>query len=423
MGTTPVLDVREPLNSGEQLFAKLERLTAAHRRVDLRLPLRMSPDSFGGDAVVMQLTATWMEVVGSTSTLRLRLTGDETPGELRQVLASAPHLLFAVMLDARIHGNLDVDLTSRLRTVAVELLESRREDARELVGPDLVSARHFGLLTLVADSEPGLAPSSIYATGHARNLVTEPTSDYYHLASRAYQLRDPKSSVAPTPAQVSSLSWAIFELFQNTHEWATRRILPDGREETIPNSVRAIHVRARRLDTSAFDPAVVNTFFARYVNAVAVDGIAELLEISIIDTGFGIARRRATITNGFNFDAEQELAALRWAMAVRRTESYDHLKGIGYHRTLILLGELRGHLQVRSGRLFALRDLVATAYPTELERQSAVIGDAVTWTDLDDGLGVVEGSPFGVRPASASGTRVTLHVPLRGATIGAGAGK
>lgn len=405
--------VRGVVGSGERFFQDLQKEARRSESVDLELPSTVRGDAFGGVAAVMQLTATWATRFRHNSRIRTFVSGDSSDKELLALLGSRPHLLFASLLGVgMLARDGHTDLSARLERTARKVLAAARNEVA-----DTRPVRGGAFSTLISDGHDNIAPKWLYIDGAISRGLIPPDERYHPLADRVLASQKLEGGYELDAESVSSLSWAMYELFVNTHQWATNRPIPDSdgraRFEKLRYSVRGIYAQRHQIARSTLKQHVgENELVAHYLGQIGDSETIDLVELSVIDTGFGITRRRAFEQFGSrSYSHAEEVIALRWALARQRTESFDHLKGIGFHRALLALTHLKGLLWVRSGHVSAIRNLIDQPYPSEQELESFRLDDRDHgWTDIDDAIGLTQ-SPFSIAAADSVGTRVTLLFP------------
>jgi hypothetical protein len=418
MPTVGTLIVPEQVQSAESLFFKLAQLQRNYSVVHLKLPMRVRGTGFGATAAVMQLAATWASLYRTLGHIEFPIQFDDIREGGVQALRTADHLLYAVFLGAPIFADGGaIDISEKIADPARELLRRRRNDATDGTRDEVPDS---SFMALTVDKLPSYAPRSLYASGSSRNAVSEVFNDYHPLGDAVLKLRGWRPKAVPDGRNVSALSWAIFELFQNTHQWGKSVPSSERRsgEVEVAYSCRAVQARYQSFTTNSLTAANrTNQHFRQFVedrlNSSPDGSTLRLIEVSIIDNGIGAGRRQALKSHPDGFTPEEELRALRAAMGYRRSTSTDILKGIGFHRAFMHLSELQGFLVVRSGSWFVVRDFNRIPYPTERELIDIRQVEEGRWTDFEDGLGVTD-VPFAVKSAPAVGTRVTLVVPIAG---------
>jgi hypothetical protein len=165
---------------------------------------------------------------------------------------------------------------------------------------------------------------------------------------------------------IELLATIVLELFKNTHDHARRGVAGD----IVPNSVRVIYARfyssaLLRATLPAGEGAVLNQAerYAAQVVAprVVVDraanhrrSIAGLLELSIVDSGPGLAHRwlgRDSASSAI----EDELHAVLECFGKGRSSLAGSGRGFGLWKVLANLRELKGFLRLRTNRLHVCR--------------------------------------------------------------------
>lgn len=156
----------------------------------------------------------------------------------------------------------------------------------------------------------------------------------------------------------------IHELFSNTHEHAKT----DEKGNYLYPNVRAIHLK--------FHKKKIETYQKSYRNFKAIEnyfksdfklnsqGELYLLEISIIDSGPGLVKRYAGLSNLQGLSTEQEVKYIKECLYRHNTSSdiaISDTKGIGLDRVLQTL-DTKGFLRIKTGRVDVVRDVKTIKY-------------------------------------------------------------
>lgn len=149
----------------------------------------------------------------------------------------------------------------------------------------------------------------------------------------------------------------VYELFRNTHDHA--RTLSDGRRN--PFSLRGIYVKLHAASRSGVTNPL-DRALSQYLSGLgralqlSASSAAPLLEVSIFDSGPGLAQHRSGKSLASFSLAEER----RWLEACFARFSSgvpgEPQRGLGLERVQKALTRLRGFLHVRSGRLSLFRD-------------------------------------------------------------------
>ncbi|WES64101.1 hypothetical protein P0L94_16735 [Microbacter sp. GSS18] len=392
----------------EELISRLQSAYVEGRGADLRIPTRFRMDALGAKAAAMQLIGSWARLFRKAGALRTYLRDGLSESELVDLLDQEEHLLFAACVAPRVFSQgMSHDITDDVRRAARKVLSSRQRGAHKR------SMR--SVLELVSDESPELAPYGLYRHGDARYPL-DLNADYIPLADRIIGLSQTRRSSIEDPKDVSSLSWTLLELFQNTDQWARSLPCNDEADLTSSPSARFIFARwhslpgevAARLEGQAPE---FGAFLTR--SSTSADSRARFFEISISDMGPGIAgwraadlRRRVT-----DLSDSEELSLVRWSLAKRRTTSLDPTKGMGFHRAFLNLTRLGGIVQIRTGGVSVYRDFQRDPYPSNREAADSALpeGQRQNWTDLRGWDG-----DTAVRRTAVSrvvGSRITMLIP------------
>jgi hypothetical protein len=148
----------------------------------------------------------------------------------------------------------------------------------------------------------------------------------------------------------------IYELFDNTHKWA----VDDALGQELNRSSRGILIK---LHSNSPDEANYKdhpqTPLSRYLLHQCEQGeAARLIEVSIFDSGPGLAARRLQRRLTTEDSTKREFVAICECFRKHSTTSNQPGRGLGLHYMMKTLTELRGFVRLRTGRLCLYRDLV-----------------------------------------------------------------
>ena len=256
------------------------------------------------------------------------------------------------------------------------LKRARRKFQEQLLSsqsnwPDLASVQNSAFL-LCADHKPpeyGL-PDQLYRLHKPEGLLT--WAGVPQLLNHLTTAVSP--AVAPAwiearPALREALATIFSETFKNTHDHAREDI--DGSD--LETSVRAVYARFYPMqDVIASIPDDGVTQAERYVRSFAprtvkpgvrvpdLPGVSGFLELSILDSGPGMAARwlRRPV---HDLDPRQQLEAVLQCFGKGRTTTTSPGRGFGLWKVLISLTGLRGFISVRTNSIHAFRQFGYTA--------------------------------------------------------------
>ncbi len=176
------------------------------------------------------------------------------------------------------------------------------------------------------------------------------------------------------PKVTQEISRILYELIQNTEEWARTKFDSD---EVYESNIRGVHIKANGLDTITskegyknLEKNNINKYLfdlsskphyqqelveSRLINKSKVI----IIEISVIDAGPGLARRW-TSKDYFDLSHDEEQQAVKECFIKNFTTdntSISNLKGKGLSRILRIIGK-KGFLRVRTGRVDCHRNFL-----------------------------------------------------------------
>jgi hypothetical protein len=169
------------------------------------------------------------------------------------------------------------------------------------------------------------------------------------------------AGVAPREsADTGRILETIYELFANTEEWATsdlaktpftkgvRGILT----EVVPITDISLHLASVQSQGTPSIP------LREYMTSLVDEGdsITHVLEISVFDSGVGLAQRDLKRPLNDQIPIETEYEAVLNCLRKHGTSSSERTRGMGLFEVMRLMTRLRGFLQLRTGRLGLFRD-------------------------------------------------------------------
>jgi hypothetical protein len=392
----PLLDIGRA-SSIDEVESNLDRLVDMPPHADLLLPSRLSERFLGGTAAVLQLIITWQRHCPD-GRLRIHVSEAAEPEDERRTLErflSTDHGLLGAAMTGSIQSRLgERDLSDAWRPLMQQRFGEMNEPDDLLHGPK-------GFL-LCLDDSPFEAPRALYRSWPADaheppTLLGRKGFDYLsEVMARRLWPRGP--GVSP-----DGLAALLHELFRNTHDWARR----DVREVRYRpgQSVRGIRFERHNFElTQQAAMAAGQPAMQEYLSRPMLDspdGRQRLVEVSIFDSGPGIAARRLLALDGDGpSDPDLEGRALLECLKKHVSTSPDSL-GVGLHRALRALSDSHAFLVIRSGRLSMLRDFVATPYRPETDKDEPFLLDWMA------GIGGVTAR------APVAGASITALIPLR----------
>jgi hypothetical protein len=309
--------------------------------------------SFGVQASLLQLMITWARS-SSEATLLTYAQGKEDLSTQISNLVATDHGLVAVLLAKRILSAGREDITDKAKQIA-----GRRYAELKRVE---VKGGRFSLL--IFDDHP-YVPRAAPFVGLTQKLPEDRArrKDTFSNDLR-FQIAQCFRALGSSPLKdgdFGSVLDVIYELFANTEEWGTS----DISFAPLQNSARGIlgqvipfKIAAERAERP--DMAVSRSF-AQYVQALATDRnlrATHFLQISVFDSGIGLAQRNLNAKINSGVDIHSEYSAVLNCLRKRNTSSHDVTRGMGLFEVMRLLTRLKGFFRFRSGRLSLFRDFV-----------------------------------------------------------------
>lgn len=358
--TTLQLSRPNTITAAELLLDELSKdVTGA---LDLRIPHRLQGDDLGGLAASLQVIATWARR-NPNGRLQTYVKQSEVEAGL-QSLIDSDHGLFAVLMAPRVVDRNGGDIVLRARHMAIQRLD--RID-------DFPGARRGSqALIAAADHTSRSTPSALYTSPSsplggrlrselAMSKVVEQFGELTQVGA---------SSKREFLANVAPIAQIIHELLDNTHRYARHEA--DGLTSVQP-SVRLVRAEAigqtrSQLVERAKEQPRLRAYLEHdshesvlHRNSVG-PGMRRFLELSVLDTGPGIAARRLLELGGGDESVKSELGALTDCLRKHVTTSSNTARGLGLDHVQSTLTNLRGYIRIRSGRIELTRNFISSPY-------------------------------------------------------------
>lgn len=331
--------------------------------LDLRIPHKLVGDDLGGLVASLQVIATWAQR-NPNGRLQTYVNRSDVKGGLTKLLES-DHGLFAVLMAPTVldvNGN---EIVLEARHMAIRRLDHIA---------DFPSARHGSqALIAAADHTSRSTPSALYTSpispigGKLRSESA--MSDLVKQFGSLPQVG--RSSKRGLLNNIEPIAQIIHELFDNTHRYARHEA--DGLTAIQP-SVRLIRAEAigqslELVSQRAIDQPALRTFLKHASHESIFDeqsaggGMRRFLELSVLDTGPGIASRRLLELGADTDVSEQtELSALIDCLRKHVSTSSNAARGLGLDHVQTTLTNLRGYVRIRTGRIELTRDFISSPY-------------------------------------------------------------
>lgn len=319
----------------------------------LRLPISMSHGGgLGVDASLAQFIVTWARAY-EQSILHLYAPADEAIAQIPQVAKTAAGL-FALIMASEIHTEDHVTVD--------------RRDALLAIRP-LVEAMFVGDIRNTSTTR-GARPTAInlFCVNNAKREFIKP---FYHHNTPKIQPDSwfseliAKSSALMTTRQdrlsllksgLPELGSVLWELIANADQHA----VTDVKGNKYKKALRGTSIKLSRISRqdalgySDREPELARFILKHFLKSEVLD----FLEISVIDSGPGLARRWLTakkerpVESLDELKLDEELSATLDCFKKHMTSKPDSDEsGMGLHNALQALNKLKAYVRVRTGRL------------------------------------------------------------------------
>jgi hypothetical protein len=389
---------------GPQTIADVERELkelAAARPSHLLLPVRPKKWWFGGEAALIQLLVTWGRR-DPEATLVTHIPEDQDPSiQLGHLLKRPFGLVGAWMArdvaDLKLTRPLKVQANRTSEPVIDLMWRGRRdpgsagqlslwgeEDDDRWEAPNVSAVGDRVFLACIDHHPRWRIPQFYFPTGEVRHR-----DDFVALAEALARGATMTKGGTPVTGDVRRpLGSILHELFKNTHEWART----DARGATLLRSVRGVlaqgHSWAQEEVLEAAAGSIALGTYLGHPRLRSPEGRWRFLELSIFDSGLGLARRWLSDKSGDevhldDLRLEDEYAACMECFSRWRSSTWQSHKGVGLHEVMQTLSELGAFFRVRTGRLSLYRDFVDRPYTEAAPSGSQLLADwSGQWASL-----------------------------------------
>ena len=346
----------------------------------------------GGESALIQYILTWARSnPGSPIVTPMKLGDAAEEGHMLKHLANRAYS-FVGLLAA--HDVLAADESTSVRT-KTNLACSRCVDKMQRD----VSAAKFGHRTFLAcvdHSTKSHIPHFYHLDGTLRSR-----SEFVRLAQELLDSRTSLQAHQRTLGITSnSLGKVLYEVVKNTHDWGRRSI------DNVPlrPSLRGILFTRFNLPLAGVVASTGgNPSLRSYAEKLAEysrDGYVRFLEVSVFDSGPGLALRWLGCRSAENLELRDEHRACLDCLAKHKSTSRESMRGLGLYDIMATLSQLQGYIRVRTGRLALCRNFISSP----LESHEQIHGPQLfDWTTS-------QVNPTAM--ARAEGTLVTFVIPL-----------
>ncbi|HEX4085200.1 MAG TPA: hypothetical protein VHY22_09830 [Chthoniobacteraceae bacterium] len=372
---------------------RLARLRETVDPGDLFLPANIPHFNPGVEAALVQLILTWAAFSADKIVITQIPKGSDSEKSL-SAFASSNYYLVALIAANVVQASDRSDISLPARQIVQRELSKNRE-------PFAANSRNRSASLIV--SHPSLAPPSYTPYLHlATKGERAPRIEAFerHIKHRLSAFYGVTSTMLRTGRR-TSLPSVIYELFENAEEWGCTNI----KKEPVKLPLRGVLLSIQKtLPPFQTEPDTVGTF----MTAAASDlGCAHFLEVSIFDSGIGLAQRHLKREIADSEPIDEELNAVKECLSKHSSSSDSSSRGIGLHHVMDLASQMDGFLRLRTGRLHLYRNFRSDPYFYQS-----------VWNEerLSQGK-LLEGFQFLVDWKTGSRTSITKCAYVKGATF------
>jgi len=348
MITIPAL---ESISAVENLYGSLSRSKASK---DLRIGAKLRGNAASSRACLMQFLITWAKQYPDA---RLVTRLDRN----RDLEASIYHLA------GEEHGILSLLLADNVETPdAATISQLAHAAAKRAYFHSFQQPKQFGsrFFLLISDTLVPVGRSSPFLRLSRFPRTEQKLRFANFFQSYLRSIFDVSKTVGLDSRTGLSLGELVFELLANTEEWGS--VTADG--SPLVKSMRGLFVNIHlpRIDTGipcneSVDPHHIKRYFSEFPQFQK--GKGALLELSIFDSGIGLAKQWLKADYSPEISISEEYAAVTNCFAKHATSSASSTRGNGLFYIMRLLTQARGYLRFRGGRLALFRDFTIHPHP------------------------------------------------------------
>lgn len=307
---------------------------------------------FGIEPAIVQFLATWRNT-SPTAELKLPVSGDEVWAHLKK-LSEQPYLVAALYFAKSITDSQGNKIPKR------EALSPARNWVLRMYGeqPSLGSADEADFLC-IHSAEHEFLPA-LYSRDANGNEVVKARTSFIDLLQRTlFSMDIPWESRKGESGYGESLGSLVYELIANTDEHART----DAKGQPIRQGVRGLMLRKRSIPKkdvmerfSGSNPSLLAYLHSRLTSIPSENENAEFLEISIIDSGVGLAKKwfSKEVADPQKWDEvslPDEVRLVSECFKKHMTTKDSESAGIGLDAVLGHLKKLNAFLRIRTGRV------------------------------------------------------------------------
>ena len=330
-------------------------IAIANGEKELQLPNSIKSNAVGASAALIQLIITWSRRSDKEGRLRLYAKNENDPS-----LQNFARTSFGLIALNMAHN---IELVSGLPISRKDALERARDFVVAMHSLPVSKIREISKSTIPFICMDNAAeygrPTRLYIPG------TEEVRDRKDFESLLISCCEelPIGRILDRERYIEPAASLIYEAFHNTDDHARTNF----KKERIRRSVRGIligyhHIALSGLARSTGNHKPLQQYFADWRPDRENAKHAQFLEISIFDSGSGLAQRwlglKDRLKNGILEDGvgiREEYEAVSECLRKRASTIEDETKGNGLFRIMQVVKKCGGFIRVRSGRLSLIK--------------------------------------------------------------------
>jgi hypothetical protein len=188
----------------------------------------------------------------------------------------------------------------------------------------------------------------------------------------------------------------LYELIKNTNDWGRTDL---GNAPLRPSLRGILFTRFNMLISGALASAGGNAQLESFVNHMgnqSKDGYVRFLELSIFDSGPGLAARWLNRVMNADVPLSDELEACFACLSKHRTTSGASTRGLGLYDVMKTLQDLRAYVRLRTGRLALCRNFVDAPLQHSEQINGPELYDWTNESSVPTSMAPTEGTLFSI---------------------------
>lgn len=356
---------------GEQTISAIDNLFRSLERkkcIDLKIKRNIKKWEIGGKCALFQFILTWRQNCPESNLVTNIDSRDNIDKELKKAVDYDHILISFIVADHILSSNKNKRLNNKAYKYVRQELDKMDIKKGKSTGLARKGLNAFLICTDKTDIHKfsHFSPRHFYHhTGRVRDKeeFAGLISDIFSNITTKKRIPDSASLFYDdiNPQKFNYLGSILYELFLNTHIWATTNHI----EEEIEDSVRGIFIDVYQSTAKRFrDISMKSNPQRKFIENQYDDANSNLtfMEVSVFDSGPGLAAQDFEHEWDSNISLNDEFAACLRCLRKWETTTNESQRGGGLVNVMRNLTSLEGFWRVRTGRLNLCRNFADRPY-------------------------------------------------------------